>query len=199
MDWIEDGLIKAKGQAAVTADLLHHQAALCSLRGEYDQAIALYNRVLDLKPNKDVAGLTMNNLAFLLAANKGKFADALARIENAKQLVGPLPELLDTEALVRLKLAEKNPAMARESVKTAIDLLEDVEVQAPSAVIYFHLAHARFALATLEGQDGKKAAAETALVHARSAWEEAQRQNLTRGELHPLEWDDFKLIKDKLK
>jgi tetratricopeptide (TPR) repeat protein len=184
MDWITDGL-KTANQPAVVADLMHNQAALHSLRHEYDDAIALYRQVLEIRPNKEVASLTLNNLAFLLAASKGEVTEALANIETAKRLVGPVPELLDTEATVRLK---QSPA-TRESVQAAIALLEDVEVQAPSAVTYFHLALARRALANLEMKNSREY--KRGIVKAQEAWEKAHGRGLSKGDLHPLEVRDF--------
>ena len=171
---IDEGLQKANGQPAVTADLLHHQAAIHSLRHEYDKAIAQYQRVLDLRPNKDVAkdvvALTLNNLAYLLAAHKHEVPSAdKPQLEAAEQTVGPIPELLDTEALVRLKQAPPT----RESVQAAITLLEDVEVQRASTVTYFHLALARLALSDWE-KEKNPSVAERVKLNAQVAWEEAR-------------------------
>jgi hypothetical protein len=50
--------------------------------------------------------VAMNNLAYLLSTQEKKHTEALVLIEQAKKTAGPLPDLLDTEALVMLGRGE---------------------------------------------------------------------------------------------
>jgi tetratricopeptide (TPR) repeat protein len=144
LSWVAEGLASSSAQAGVTSGLLNQQAAIFNLQGKYDDAIAVYERLLAINPRDSLA---MNNLGYLLAAHKHDFATAFNRLSRAKGISGPLPEFLDTEALIHLARAkaEASPTAKQESAKAALKLLADVEVQAPSAVTYVHLALAKLA------------------------------------------------------
>ncbi|MBO0697479.1 MAG: tetratricopeptide repeat protein, partial [Zavarzinella sp.] len=190
LGWIEDALAKASGQPAVAGALQNLQAAVLNLQGRYDEVIGLYERLLTVNPNDAAA---MNNLGYLLAAHKQKFDPAFVWLEKAKSLVGPLPELLDTEALVHLARANAGgPSPAgRKDLEAALALLGDVEAQAPKAITYFHLAQAWDAKARLHDAAHEEEAARDARDQARRAWQEARRRNLSVSELHPLERPDY--------
>lgn len=182
-NWISEALPKAGAQPAVTAALLNHQAALLNLEKRYAEAIAVYRRLLQIDARDATA---MNNMAYLLAAtDRPDFGSAFALLQKAKDVVGPLPELLDTEALIHLAKAkvEKDPAVKRQAAEAALALLGDVEVQAPSATGYFHLALAHAALGP--GHEGE----------ARSAWTEAKNRKLAVADLHPLERQDHEALR----
>ncbi|HVK10062.1 MAG TPA: hypothetical protein VM597_14940, partial [Gemmataceae bacterium] len=179
-EWVMEGLSAAANQPAVAAELLNRQAALLNLQGKYDEAIAVYTRLLTLNARDAVA---MNNLGYLLAAHKKDFPTALDWVAKAKAVVGPVPQLLDTEALVYLEKAkaERTEDGKRAAAEAAQTLLGDVEVQGPSAVTFFHIALARRAA-------GDRGA-------AKAAWGEAQRRKLTLADLHPLERPDFDAVR----
>jgi hypothetical protein len=121
-------------------------------------------------------------------------------VERAKAVVGPVPELLDTEALVHLARAKagRSPA-ARQDLEAALALLGDVEAQAPNAITYFHLAQVWDALAQLHGAAREEEAAAQARDQAGKAWEEARRRNLSVADLHPLERADFAALQSKFR
>lgn len=199
MGWIYDGLAKVPAQSPLAASILHHQAALLSLRGDHNQAISIYERVLAIKADYEVAILAMNNLAFLLAAHKKDFRAALTTIEKAKSYKGPIPELLDTESLIHLAHSKSDTGQGAklESAEVALRLLNEIEGQAPTAVTYYHLARAHLAKSRLAS--GK--AVDIARGDARLAWDEARKRkpvNELRAELHPLEWADFEDLKREL-
>jgi tetratricopeptide (TPR) repeat protein len=68
-----------------------------------------------------------------LAWKEGAAAEALELINRAFDVVGPIPSVLDTRALVSLKMGKGEPAVK--------DLKEAV-AEAPTAPRYVHLARA---------------------------------------------------------
>jgi tetratricopeptide (TPR) repeat protein len=140
-----------------------HLAVLRNLQGRYPEAEALYRKVAAGADPK-AAAMALNNLAWLLALKDGKTAEALELVKRAMEQVGPEPGLLDTRAVVYLKMGQGDQA-----VKDLEAALADREM--PSA--YFHLAQAhqlagnRFAAAV--------------------AWRKAAALGLTADGLDPLE------------
>ena len=114
-------------------------------------------------------------MAFLVSAREGKHADALRLLEQAKRF-GPNPDLIDTEALVRLNNNE---------AEAARKLLESVVAEAPTGPAYFHLAQAELATERK--------------IDARIAWKRAMELGLRRADLHPLEWSGFDQMTEKMK
>jgi tetratricopeptide (TPR) repeat protein len=68
--------------------------------GDRDRAIATYRQVLEREPNNVVA---LNNLAWTLSSDPRNAADALALVERAINVAGPLDDLLDTRARIRFE------------------------------------------------------------------------------------------------
>jgi cellulose synthase operon protein C len=168
--WIQAAADKAKdGERAA---LLQQLAALRNLQGDYASSLSLYRQVLSANP-RDV--LALNNLAYLISAYDKNHAMALTHIENAKKIIGPNPELLDTEALIRLNSGEP---------ETALKLLEVVVAEAPSGPAYFHLAQAELAA-------GHK-------LEAGRAWRRAKELNVSKADLHPLEWPGYESLAKQL-
>jgi tetratricopeptide (TPR) repeat protein len=124
--WLE----AARARAPEAPGLLVCAAYLRDLEGQPAAAAALYRQVLAREPGN---GLALNNLALLLAQQQHRGAEALELIRGAIDKAGPLPELLDTRAVVYLSLGQKDLAIA--------DLEEALE-DAPQAVSHFHLAQA---------------------------------------------------------
>ena len=83
-------------------------AVLRGLQGRYDDAESIYRGVLRRAP-KNV--LALNNLAWLLALKFGKSSEAETMIDRAITIVGPLPVLLDTRAVIRLSLKRGTEAV----------------------------------------------------------------------------------------
>jgi len=123
-------------------------ADLRSTQGRHEEAEQIYRALLE-KDKKNVA--VMNNLAFSLAVRRVKLKEALALMEQAIELAGPIGNLLDTRAVVLL--AMDNPA-------EALADLNDALAQAPSAARYFHRAQ-------VDAQLGDKPAAKESLAEAR--------------------------------
>ena len=165
--WIEEALIKAPA----SADLMNVLGAVRNLQGNYPAAIETYKTLL---ARNAADALAMNNLAFLTSAYSGAHADALALITKAKQIAGNLPVLMDTEAAIQLSL---------KNVDEAKRLLEEVVVQAPSGVAFFHLAQAEQA-----ADRGPEAL---------NAWKEAVKLKISVAELHPLERPAFQKLRSE--
>ncbi|MDR3622644.1 MAG: tetratricopeptide repeat protein [Paludisphaera borealis] len=127
----------------------------------YPDAEALYRQVI-AQGSGDV--IPLNNLAWLMALKGDKGAVPLDLINKAIALRGPIPEFLDTRAIVYLTHGES---------KRAIEDLENAVAIAPSATKYFHLAQAYL-------EASNKEAAKENLAKART-------KGLAKGTLHPLE------------
>jgi tetratricopeptide (TPR) repeat protein len=169
--WLGDAAGKSQGKTR--AALFQQLASLRNLQGEYATAADLYHRALE-EDGKDV--LAMNNLAFLLSVREGKHDDALQMLDRAKKIIGPDPNLLDTEAIVRLKKGE---------VAAARKLLEEVLASTPTASGYFHLAQ-------VEHKAERK-------LEARVAWQRAEELELRKADLHPLEREAYDQLSRLLK
>jgi cellulose synthase operon protein C len=152
---------------------LHFQlAAVRSLEGKYGEAETLYRAILQQDARN---WIVMNNLAWLLAVTNSKPTEALFQIEKAIRLAGPLAELLDTRAVVRIALAQ--PEDAIKDLSKAID-------ETPAASMYFHLAQAQL-LANRRPE-------------AVQSFQAAHDLNLTKGALHPLEQPAFRELAERL-
>jgi tetratricopeptide (TPR) repeat protein len=163
-DRVERQILQAlhKDLPKPTAVVLQIQLAeIHDLRGQYDDAEVLYRKVLRDDPANAMA---LNNLAWLLAQRKGKGDEALPLIQKAIERLGPLPELLDTQAVVQL---------ARRRSDLAIADLNKAGKEAPSPTRYFNLARA-FHMANNTGA-------------ALEALQKARASGLKPENLHPVE------------
>lgn len=91
-------------------------ATLYEAQGRFDEAINSYRRALRQNA-KDVVAL--NNLALLLAYRKDT-TEALQMLEQAFEIAGTRPELLDSRGTVRLEMGEVD--RARADFKAAIQI-----------------------------------------------------------------------------
>ena len=137
------------------------QAETLNLQGNYPEASRLYRRVLTTD-DRNLSAL--NNLAWLLAQQESKADEALALVNRAIDLHGPVAPLLDTRAVVYLKMGDERAALRDAKAATA---------QQPTAAHFLHLAQACL-LANDRDAAGK-------------ALQKAKAANLTPQSLHPLE------------
>jgi Tfp pilus assembly protein PilF len=126
----------------------------------------MYRQVLELAPRHVMAA---NNLAFLLAWQNKDLNEALRWIETAIAAQGEQPELLDTRACVRLKLAKPD---------TAIEDLQRALQEATDVAFLYHLSQAHLARNDTQ--------------QAQAAWKSAQLNGLDESALHPVERDYFR-------
>ena len=136
-------------------------AALRDLQGRFDESAEYYRRVLETDENHLLA---LNNLAWLLAVDKGDQAAAQRMIQRALDVGGRQPWLLDTQAAV---------LMAGDQHEQARKILEEAISEQRIPVRNFYLAQAYHGA-------GNTAAAKTRL-------QSAQQLGLREINLHPLE------------
>jgi tetratricopeptide (TPR) repeat protein len=135
--WIQEALqdAKSKRDAKRQTALEQSLATLYNLEGRVDEAEKLYRRCVEDDPRDYLA---RNNLAWLLATRQGGNADeALAQVQRALDIAGPLPALLDTRALIYLVQGKND---------LAIKELEDIVADNPTGVGLFRLAQAYHAV-----------------------------------------------------
>jgi predicted Zn-dependent protease len=130
----------AEVQPAIDAALKEHsentalmqaEAVKRASRGEYDQAIKIFRRVVELEPDN---ALALNNLATLLAEKPNLRSEALKHIEHAMEVAGRQGSLLDTQGTILLKLGDATQAIAC--------LEEATAGEATDSRYYLHLAAA---------------------------------------------------------
>ena len=107
-----------------------HLANLRTFQGKYTEAEAIYRSLAD---REKANAIPLNNLAWLLALQKGKEAEALPIIRRAIELQGESPNVLDTRAIAYMALGRAGDA---------VQDLENAIVRSPVATKYFHLARA---------------------------------------------------------
>jgi tetratricopeptide (TPR) repeat protein len=167
--------LEAKPKSVI---LMLHLADLYGQRNRWDEAEAMYRRILqpDNEPSNIVA---LNNLAWLLvqrSSDKDKHQEALLRIETAISGVGRRADLLDTRGLVQMKLGNEAAALA-DFREAAADL--------PSPAHLFHLARAHY-------KTSDKTSAFKVL-------KQAQEQGLQANLLHPSEQSEYQRMLTDLK
>lgn len=137
----------------------------------YDDAEALYRGAI---AQGGAGVIPLNNLAWLMTLKKDKGETGGAPLElinRAIALRGPIPEFLDTRAVVY---------MANGESKRAVQDLENAIAIDPSPAKYFHLAQAYL-------QAGDAEAAKRNLAKARAG-------GLETGTLHPLELSEYERV-----
>ena len=113
-----------------SADIALQAAVLSDVSGRDAEAVAGYRGVIadaDLPPR--TLGIAAGNLAFDLAAPETA-AEAATLVERAIAELGPIPDLLDTRAMIRL---------AQGDTTGALEDMADV-ILVPTAARFLHLA-----------------------------------------------------------
>jgi len=170
----EAALEKAVNASGRSSGLLQAVAVLRAFQQRYAEAEALYREALRENPKNYVA---MNNLAVLLALEKTKLDEALALMDRAIKIAGPMPVLLDSRATVYIARGESRKAI--DDLQKAVGLDEGV-----APVRYFHLAQAYH-------QAGDKPA-------ATAAFEKAQQLGLEAKMLEPQERPVYEKLRKSL-
>ena len=132
---LEKRLTTALEKQPGRSELVLCMASLCELRGRYDAATTLYREVLAQDGRNAVAA---NNLAWILALHEGKGDDALTYVGRAMDVLGPIPELLDTRAVAYLAAGQADVALA--DVREALDR-PGLDAKVRSS-LYYHLIQA---------------------------------------------------------
>jgi tetratricopeptide (TPR) repeat protein len=167
--WLQAAIAKNPqmlGLRVLIADLYDYD-------GRHDEAVVQYRRILDEAPGNVIA---LNNLAFLLALKSGPSDEALSYINRAIDAAGPMPQFLDTRAVVYLKSQQAD---------LAIRDLQQALAETPMANAYYHLATAQMAV------KNRSAAAESL--------RKATAAKLKPTDLHLLEQDNYRNLMDDLR
>ena len=125
--WLDEALSRHATSTSIRLSL----ARLRSMEQRYDQTESIYREILSSNPN-DVG--VLNNLSWLLAFETGKEQEALELINQAIEVAGADATLLDTRAVVYLRMKKTDLALQ--------DLRAGVAIKPEKAVLYFHLARA---------------------------------------------------------
>lgn len=115
--YLHDELTRQPGSTGLRISLADWQ----QYTGQIAPAVATYRDVLQREPNNVAA---LNNLAWTLAAQQDRSAEALTLIQRAIDLVGPMDELLDTRARIQFVAGNKDAGLR--------DLAEAI-LEAPTA------------------------------------------------------------------
>jgi cellulose synthase operon protein C len=169
---VEERLVQAidasEGKDAVQLSMV--LADLRDLQERYEDSIAIYRALLDKDGNNIVA---LNNLAWLLSFRPVEREVCLAMIDKAIKLRGPMADLLDTRAVIRMNL--NKPGEAVQDLRDAYD-------EVSNASILFHLAQAQLRVGNTDA--------------AAQAFRDAQAAGFDPKTLHPLERSGYEeLIK----
>ena len=137
---IEDWIVKTRRENPGAAEVAIQAAILEDALGLSEAAERSYRALLaDDSISPVQRGVVAANLAWILA--RPESADEAADlVDRAVQTLGPLPDVLDTRALVRLAKGQTNLALD--------DMREAVIV--PTALKYLHLAAAHVAASDIE-------------------------------------------------
>lgn len=152
--------------------LAKHLADLKDLSGDYQQALGLYEQVLQ-HDEEDVVAL--NNLAYLGALLGQDTRRALDLVNKAIEIKGPIGALLDTRGVIYLKRKQYQKAIA--DLTIAID-------ENPSASSRFRLAQAHM----LQGNRDE----------SKRVFLAAKDDGMQGDTVHPLEQEEFETVKSQL-
>jgi tetratricopeptide (TPR) repeat protein len=173
--WLDTGL--RENPDSIT--LLMDQADFYDIQKRYPDAAKVYRDLLKRPDLVDIRrAIVLNNLSFLVALDNSsatKDIDALKLVEEAKDILGPNSDILDTRAVVRI---------SRKEYQQAIEDLELSVTDNPTASKYFHKAQAHL----LAGQN--RAAIE--------AWEKAEALGLNHDALNLMEIQLYDELKAKI-
>lgn len=173
--WLDTGLRENPD----SINLLIDQADLYDIQKRYDDAAAIYRKLLD---RSDLTGvrraIVLNNLSFLVSLAGSAAAndvDPMKLVQEAAQILGPNSDILDTRAIVHI---------ARKEYKQAINDLELSVTDNPTASKYFHKAQAH-----LMARENRAAV---------EAWEKAEALGLDRDALNLMELGLYEQLKTKI-
>ncbi len=134
-----------------------------------EESIKIYDELLDRDDLNPITNATIsNNLGYLLAISGKRLQDATDLIEQAMSIIGPVDDMLDSRAVVRI---------AREEYDLAVEDLQFATSVSQDPVKYYHLARALL----LSGNEQA----------ALKAWEQAQQRGFAKELLYILEFDSF--------
>lgn len=126
---VENALGEAIRKNPKSDSLKFQVANVLNLRGRPKEAEGLLR---EMAKRQRSAGL-LNNLAYMLALQGGRTDEALKTVNEAIAMVGAVPALLDTRAVIHMN-GGQGPQAVRD--------LEEAIAGSPNSEMYFHLARA---------------------------------------------------------
>lgn len=152
------------------------EAEILETQAKYEESVAKYDNVLkrDDVPRM-MSAAAKNNLGFLLTLLNQRTDEAEQLINEALEVYGPVDDILDTRAVVRM--ARKDYDAAVEDMSLATSLSND-------PIKFYHFAKANL----LAGNDQA----------ALKAWEKAQKLGFTKEKLPVLERPDYDQVKGNI-
>jgi tetratricopeptide (TPR) repeat protein len=108
----------------------------------YPEAVAMYTEILKYQPDNVMA---LNNRAMIMAARSERLAEAQSDISKAINRLGPLPMIVDSQAMVLLAAGKKPEALAAakrvmSEKPDRLDPAVDMNLAKQWGGYYFHLA-----------------------------------------------------------
>jgi tetratricopeptide (TPR) repeat protein len=167
--WLE----KAVQRRPESSSIQNNLATLRTKQRRYDEAEALYQKVLDVSPDNLGA---LNNKAWLLAFQTGKEKEALDLMDRAISIAGSNATLFDTRAVVHMRMG--NATLAIPDLRAALAL------NPGKSVLYFHLAQAYEMTGSLS--------------EARKALHQAEEGGLKEESIDPLERENYLKVRRQL-
>ena len=165
---VEKVLQSALAKHGRPATLLRAYAQLLTHLGRWGDVEILLDEMIKGDPGDFAA---RNNLAEILALQGKRLDDASRLIKEAIEIVGLLPPVCDTRAMV---------GFAQKDYPTALADMRGVVEESPSATRYFHLAKIHDAMGNA--------------VDARYAMKEAYDRGISESRVHELERSTFRRL-----
>jgi tetratricopeptide (TPR) repeat protein len=104
----EDILKMILNQEPNSIEAINVLAILLQATNQPEESAGLYQRILTLQPNNVVA---MNNLAWIMCVEQGKFQQALELAEKALKIAPDYLDVIDTHGVIYLRMGEFNKAV----------------------------------------------------------------------------------------
>jgi cellulose synthase operon protein C len=167
-NWVE----RESAKKPKDTQLLSLVSAVRYVQKDYRTVVSVSRKILELD-STDI--FTMNNLAWILALKDENPAEALKVINRAIAIKGAQPKLLDTRAVIFLKLG---------NVSQAVKDSEEAVGEEPASYHFFHLALAHLSA------DNRPAAL--------AAFHRAKQLGLDEKTVDPLEHGAYQQLREKL-
>jgi tetratricopeptide (TPR) repeat protein len=168
---VERKIVAAQEENPRSVNLLVYLGDLRDAEGRYDEAVAAYRKVLEIKPDNILA---LNNLAWLLAFQYNRSSEALKLLEEAIRVAGLRPDLLDTRGVILSRMDRH---------QEALNDLEEAIAQQPNGLRYFHLAQVYWV------QNKKN--------EASKAWKRSSELGIKPYDIHALERDGYSRLQQE--
>ncbi|MCH7750544.1 MAG: tetratricopeptide repeat protein [Planctomycetes bacterium] len=169
-DAISQLVLSVWKDAPDVADRLMFRAEMYEVTEKFEEAISAYEQIIDrddLPPT--TRAIATNNLAYLLALRNQRLDEAQELVDRAIIILGPLADVLDTRAVIRMARKEYDLAVEDMTLSLSID---------PTAVKYYHMAKAQ----ALAGNEEE----------ALEAWEKAEKMDIEMQSLPLIEQPSYR-------